>query len=449
MARPSGHLSCRLRDCPIQDWRFELRCQRPFLGDILSLIDKVAGYWNVQGISVPRHSTLTFRTYFRKFIQDPKSCLKVLPAMLCGFRLRPQNKYQTANMSSVLARGLVFLLALLTASCDSTPDLSSLSWTLLSTNSREQFRGLAPIDDQTVWVSGTGGQVFRTTDGGITWAQVGPELEGDDTALEFRDIHAWSADRAVILSVRQSGDSRIYLTKNGGSSWSETFANGDSRAFYNCIAFDGERGMAVSDAVDGKIRLVETLDGGMTWSIVDPAGMPPAWEGEAQMAASGTCLTVTAGRWYIATGRVNPGRMFYSDGGYIWAVTNSTVKGSPTGGAFTVQFSDENHGIVLGGDYLNVTDGQDRAGWSEDGGQSWRPAVQFPKGRRSGSAWVRGLQNTAIAVGETGSDITVDGGREWHAFSEEPFDAVACIHAFNCWASGFKGRVARLDFGSY
>jgi hypothetical protein len=38
--------------------------------------------------------------------------------------------------------------------------------------------------------------------------------------------------------------------------------------------------------------------------------MPPALGGEFGFAASGTCLEAAAGRWYIASGGVDPGRIF-------------------------------------------------------------------------------------------------------------------------------------------
>jgi photosystem II stability/assembly factor-like uncharacterized protein len=74
--------------------------------------------------------------------------------------------------------------------------------------------------------------------------------------------------------------------------------------FYDCIDFtSSEHGMAMSDPVNGKFRLMETDDGGASWALVDPAGMVPAKDGEFGFAASGTCLTAGAGsRMYLATG---------------------------------------------------------------------------------------------------------------------------------------------------
>ena len=56
-----------------------------------------------------------------------------------------------------------------------------------------RFIGISPVDENTVWISGTEGTYARTTDGGTTWhAGVVP----DAGALQFRDVHAVDAETA-------------------------------------------------------------------------------------------------------------------------------------------------------------------------------------------------------------------------------------------------------------
>ncbi|KAJ0162456.1 hypothetical protein CTA2_4522, partial [Colletotrichum tanaceti] len=229
----------------------------------------------------------------------------------------------------LLACGLATLAGAsppLTARGIITPRNLTLSWEMLPTGSQQQFRGLSAVSDRVAWVSGTGATVLRTVDGGASWESVGPPgLTGDadaDAELQFRDVQAFSADRAVILSIGPGAESRVYVTADGGKSWRRTFTNDEPTAFYNCMDFEdndndgdgddddnsGARGFAVSDPVDGKFRLIETGDGGRSWTVVDPSGMAPALEGEFGFAASGTCISTAAGRWYLATGGVDPGR---------------------------------------------------------------------------------------------------------------------------------------------
>jgi photosystem II stability/assembly factor-like uncharacterized protein len=343
----------------------------------------------------------------------------------------------------------IFLSIATLTTAHQNPSPGPLSWTLTTTPSTQQFRGLSPVSSKIAWVSGTNGTVLRTTDSGATWTNVSPRFPSENsTDFQFRDIEAWSARHAVILSIGEGNLSRIYRTYDGGESWKKTFVNNEETAFYDCMAFEKNRpshGIAMSDPVDGKFRLLETWDGGAHWSIVPSAGMPPALEGEAGFAASGTCIEAAAGRWYVASGGVNPGRIFYTHNVHRkWKVANSSIAGSAAAGVFSVRFRDFKQGIAVGGDFEQPTANVDVASWSRDGGLSWQKADSFPGGYRSGASWVPGRHNTAVAVGTSGSDITFDGGRNWVGIGNGTFDAVECVTNV-CWASGSGGRVARLD----
>ncbi|KAH9866803.1 hypothetical protein J1614_008496 [Plenodomus biglobosus] len=325
-----------------------------------------------------------------------------------------------------------------------------LAWTLSPTNSTQQFRGLSPVTNLVVWVSGTMGTVLRTTDGGLSWVNVSPSFSSENaSSFQFRDIQAWSETTAVVLSIGQGNASRIYRTDDGGKSWNRAFVNEEATAFYDCMAFEKEKpkhGVAMSDPVNGRFRLLETWNGGKSWDIRSSQNMPAALEGEAGFAASGTCIEAMAGRWYIATGGVNPGRIFRSSnllGG--WQVTNSPIAGGAAAGVFSVRFRDTRNGIALGGDFEKPTANVDVAAWSKDGGMSWQRAKSFPGGYRSGASWIPGRGNTAVAVGTSGSDITFDAGRNWRRIDNSTFDAVECTSKNVCWASGSGGRVGRLS----
>ncbi|KAF2686667.1 oxidoreductase [Lentithecium fluviatile CBS 122367] len=339
--------------------------------------------------------------------------------------------------------------------------LPSLSWSLVLTNSTQQLRGLAPLSDKVAWVSGPNATVLRTIDAGRTWADVSPALAAWENRADyqFRDVHAWSAKAAVVLSIGEGNASRIYRTQDGGKTWERTFVNDEPTAFFDCLAFEeggyGRHGLALSDPVNGRFRLIESWDWGKSWKLVDPEGMPPALEGEFAFAASGSCIEAKAGRWYIGSGGVDPGRIFRShDSGKNWQVANSSIAGGAAAGVFSVRFRDAKTGVAIGGDYEKPTGNTKNAAWSRDGGASWHVAERLPGGYRSGVSWVAGRRDVAVAVGTSGSDITVDGGKRWYGIDNGSFDAVECVGwygysmgARGCWASGAKGKVAWLDLG--
>jgi photosystem II stability/assembly factor-like uncharacterized protein len=344
-----------------------------------------------------------------------------------------------------VTKRLTFVAALMaavaiisTASAGST----SYSWQLTPTGSTARLRGLSVVSEQTVWASGSVGTVLRTTNGGATWQSVGPP--GTEN-LQFRDIEAFDADTAVILSIGTTSDSfRIYRTADGGSTWQLVFTNAEPAAFYDCMTFfDAHRGLALSDPVDGRFRILGTSDGGRTWSIVQ-ADMPPALPAEFAFAASGQCITSSGGRdaWF-GTGGDAIARVFHSsDGGLTWTVANTPVRSGPSSGIFALAFRDHEHGLVTGGDFLAPTASPDAMALSDDGGASWRLVAEAPNEYRSGAHWVTGT--TAIAVGPSGSDVSVDQGESWDRFDNGSFDTVDCAGGFACWASGEQGRVAFL-----
>ncbi|RYP88334.1 oxidoreductase [Nocardioides guangzhouensis] len=333
----------------------------------------------------------------------------------------------------------VVVCATLPADAAPVPDPS---WHRVDVGTTQGLRGLDAVDRDTAWVSGSAGGVWRTTDGGSTWQDVGPP---DAAGLLLRDVEARDARHAQVLAIGEGEDSRILRTSDGGATWETTFVNDDPRAFYDCMAFfpGGRRGLAMSDPVDGRFRIIETTDGGSSWSVVDPAGMPPAVDGEFGFAASGTCLVTAGGRdvWLASGGAAS--RVFHShDRGHTWTVSDTTIPPDAAngGGVFSLAFRNPRQGLAVGGNLGTPTVGADMAAYTRDG-QTWLPAGD-PGGYRSAVEWVYGAPRTALAVGPTGSDITRDGGRTWTTFSDTGFDSVQCTPDGGCWASGSGGRVA-------
>jgi photosystem II stability/assembly factor-like uncharacterized protein len=314
-------------------------------------------------------------------------------------------------------------------------------WSPVPTGSDQRFRGLDAVSKRVAWVSGSAGQVLRTSDG-RTWRDVSPP---DAAGLELRDVEAQSTRRASVLSIGEGAASRIYTTFDGGRSWRLAFANDDPDAFYDCMDFyaGGRRGLALSDPVDGKFRIAATDDWGRSWHVLPNDGMPAALAGEFAFAASGTCL-VTEGRdaWF-ATGGGAAARVFHSrDGGLTWTVATAPIPSTAAGGVFSLAFRSPRDGAMVGGDFTMEANGVDASGFSRDGGATWQPGGDL-SGYRSGVDWVTFSRATLIAVGPNGSDVSRDGGRTWTAFDTASYDAVDCV-PFTCWASGANGAVAAL-----
>lgn len=321
-----------------------------------------------------------------------------------------------------------------------------LGWKLKPSGAEVRFRGLAAVSRSTAWVAGSKGTVLRTTDSGASWANVSPPGAGE---LEFRDIEAFDRKRAVVLAIGEGEASRVLRTEDGGKTWTEAFRNDEPRAFYDCITFfDSKNGLAMSDPVDGKYRILSTSDGGRSWRVLPSEGMPPAQTGEAGFAASGQCL-VSHGRSdvWLATGGGATARVLHSkDRGLTWTAAETPIPaGDPARGVFALAFRSRTQGIAVGGDYRADHASPKASAVSRDGGRTWETSASPVPAYRSGVTWVPHTKSVALAVGPTGTDVTVDGGRTWKAFDTGSFDTVDCAEDFGCWASGEKGRIARLE----
>ncbi|GGK41407.1 oxidoreductase [Pilimelia terevasa] len=318
------------------------------------------------------------------------------------------------------------------------------AWNPRPTGVDSRLRGLAPVDDAVAWAAGSKGAVLRTTDGGAHWVLL--PIPGAE-AMDFRDVVAWDAQRALVLSVGDGGSSRIYRTRDGGRTWTEGFRNADPKAFYDCMSFfDTRHGLALSDAVDGRFRIIATDNGGDSWQVLPTDGMPAAQDGESAFAASGTCLVAQRGgqaAWFATTGKPFSRVFRTADRGLTWSVTDSPVPGGGTSGIYTLAMRDWWRGVALGGDYTRPTEAPQHAALTGDSGRGWQPAGRAPGEYRSGAAWV-GRSETVLAVGPTGSDVSADGGRTWTRFDTGSYDAVECTAAGACWATGEQGRAATL-----
>jgi photosystem II stability/assembly factor-like uncharacterized protein len=114
----------------------------------------------------------------------------------------------------------------------------SLSWEPQASGTTASLRGLSVVSDSVAWASGSGGTWLRTTDGGRTWrAGTVPGA----AALDFRDVHAFGADTAVLMSAGTGRASQIHRTTDGGWSWTRAYVLPDSQGFLDGITFRAEQ----------------------------------------------------------------------------------------------------------------------------------------------------------------------------------------------------------------
>ena len=318
---------------------------------------------------------------------------------------------------------------------------TAAQWRKQTIETKASLRGLSVVSEKIIWASGTGGTFLKTVNGGKTWA-VGKVP--DAANLDFRDVEAFDANTAYLLSIGEGESSRIYKTNDGGASWKLQFKNTNPKAFFDALAFwDKTHGIAMSDPVDGKYLFIETKDG-ENWTVIDN-DLPRAKKGEAAFAASGTCLfTHRKSSVYLVSGG-NDARVFRSENrGLNWSVADTPItKGTAGSGIFSIAMLKQREGVIVGGNYEKPNEINNNLAFTTDGGASWTLGKGL-SGYRSGVTYVD--RNTLLAVGASGSDLSTDGGKSWANLDRENYNAVQAKGKKAIWAAGANGLVARYSF---
>jgi photosystem II stability/assembly factor-like uncharacterized protein len=328
------------------------------------------------------------------------------------------------------------LVATLLSLC-ATPALGQ--WQTQAVDTKADFRGLCVVSPDVAWVSGTMGTYARTVERGKTWSVGTVPGAGK---LDFRDVKAFGAATAYLLSAGPGDASRVYKTADGGKSWVMQFKGADPAAFFDAIAFwDEKNGVALGDPIDGRFQLIATEDGGASWKPLPARALPPALPGEGAFAASGTCLVARgeADAWF-ATGGAKSARVFRStDRGRSWEVSETPVAaGAGSAGIFSIAFRDRDHGLIVGGDYRKPNGVGATAAATSDGGKTWVPLdKRLPF--RSAVAWAKARW---VAVGTSGSHVSRDDGATWTPLDRENYNSVGFTPTGEGWAVGPKGRIA-------
>lgn len=311
------------------------------------------------------------------------------------------------------------------------------------------MRGLDVVSEKVVWISGTNGEFSVTGDQGKTWFH---DTVPGGHSLDFRDVQGFSADEALLMSAGPGKASSIYLTENGGKSWSLTYQNTDGKVFFDGMDFfDRKHGLLIGDPVDEKPYLLETLDGGRTWHRLIPEEIPGLVSGEYAFAASGTSLDACSdGSCWIATGGSVARAFHSSDRGKTWKVANLPVlQGDPAAGAFSIQHGPGENVASAGGNYQKMTLSGSNITLSGDHGKTWfvpagAASVPFMECIR----WIG--QETLVTCGPPGVWISNDSGGSWKELSKDGFHAMdVVIDKKLVWLAGNKGKVIRIELPAF
>ena len=122
------------------------------------------------------------------------------------------------------------------------------------------------------------------------------------------------------------------------------------------------------------------------------------------------------------------------------------ISGKQMTGTFTMDFCNENTGIIMGGDWNEKNINKGNKAISRDGGKSWTLIADGKHpGYRSSVRFFPGNCNKVIAVGIPGISMSEDGGNSWTEINSESYYTIRFVNQNFAWLAG-SGKMAKITW---
>ncbi len=295
------------------------------------------------------------------------------------------------------------------------------------------IRAITVLNDTSVAFAGSNGVFGIINNKGIISNL--NKIKYDTIKPEFRTITSTTND-IFILSV--ANPALLYKIKN--DSLVLVYKEVNKKVFYDSMHFfDDKNGIAMGDPTENCLSIITTNNAGNTWHKMPCSNLPKIEKGEAAFAASNTNIKIIKDKVWLATGGLKS-RVFYSsDKGKTWEVSNTPIiQGEATTGIYTIDFYDENNGIIAGGNYTNKFEKSTNKAITTNGGKTWTAiATNLSPNYVSCIQYVPNSKGKKIiAVSTNGIFYSGNSGKKWEKLSNEGFYAIKFVNKNLAWLSG-------------
>ena len=307
---------------------------------------------------------------------------------------------------------------------------------------------LAPSNPDIIYV-GTGEQVsgngvYKSTDGGSTWTNVGLR---DTNSISSLIVDPHDPNIVLVGAVGPfvpSDERGVFKTTDGGKSWKKVlFKDGKTAVFDMCADPDDSR---IVYAATGTLRfnpteprpnpgseILKSNDEGSTWQRVGGAGLPEQYRGRIGIAVA----PGTAGKRLYAI--MNQGFFRSDDAGEKWERITNDPRVIGSGYFSRVHVNPKNADEV----YVMQT----ATYRSTDGGKTFAGFKGEPSGEDDHVMWIAPDDPERMIMGtDQGAVITVDNGQTWTEWFNQPTGEMYHVMTDN----GFPYRLyaSQQDTGS-
>lgn len=308
---------------------------------------------------------------------------------------------------------------------------------------RSSIRAIQVIDYKTVHYAGSQGDIGATVDEGKSWSTKFITYQ-DSIVPHFRGL-AKNGDALFALSI--ANPALLYkITKDKTEL---VYTEKHEKVFYDAIQFfdDVLHGIAVGDPINDCASVIITKDGGNSWKKIDCEILPKFKEGEGFFAASNTNIKVLGNTVWIGSGGKKARVLKSDDFGKTWQIFETPfIQGIGPQGIYSIDFFDENNGIIMGGDYSKPLENKANKAITKDGGKTW--TLVADNQNPSFKSCVQYVPNTngkeVFAVGVTGISFSNDGGTTWSEVSKDSYYAIQFVDKNNAWLSG-RRKIGKLN----
>lgn len=326
--------------------------------------------------------------------------------------------------------------------------LAQTPWTMQNVgynyNSSYPF-DIDAVDSNVVWNcayvgdgSGISSQEYSmTTDGGNTWTA---GLVTADTNFRFSNISAIDQNICYAAMYNNTlGGGGVFKTTDMGGTWNQLGATSiftDPASFPDVIYFtDSLNGWTMGDPVGGYFEIYSTTDGGATWTRVPQANITAPLNGEYGIVND---FTVLGNKIWFGT---NKGRVYISyNGGANWTA-KSVVSNVNTVNALA--FRDTLNGVCT----KSTTAGVTTYYRTSDGGLTWTQITPVGPIFSSDFAYVPGtsvLFSCAASSTGRGSSYSLNDGSNWVLVdtnglgTSDGYTSMDWVSPTTGWAGGFS-----------
>ena len=332
---------------------------------------------------------------------------------------------------------------------------------------------VAPSDSQTLYI-GTGQPeprydvaaglgVYKSTDGGATWASAGLQ-----STRYIGKILVDAHDANTVLVGAQghvfgpSPDRGVYRTTDGGKTWAQTLKLGAWTGVVDLARDPAEPGTVFAAAWEARqypwqsyftpvsgagSGVYKSTDGGATWTRLEGGGWPAGALGRISLA---TARTSQGLRVYAVVDSPKAGGLYRSDdGGAHWLRVNPEDAVSSYYASRVTVAPDDPDTVYLVGQSIRRC---------REGGRTCEIVRGSPGGDDYHFVWINPLHPDHMAAGsDQGAIVSVDGGRTWSDWYNQPTGQFYHLAADDRFPyriysgqqdSGTVGILSRSDYGA-